>query len=211
MRIFAIFALMFLVLGCISLEGRDNVTEDNITADNVTGPIQENQTVVGSAQWERYTAPPFSFEYPANMKTQESRGIFTGTHDLDGQTAEIVVVVYMDTISVYGLNQDKVFKGNPTKAASDFLLEDMEADPAQLLSEAYEIGNITTFSIVRDAYVSEIPFRARFSATGPSYQGYALSLYVPERSLHIKFRVVALDSETADDIKDKFISSFRIE
>jgi hypothetical protein len=70
MRIFAIFALMFLVLGCISLEGRDNVTEDNITADNVTGPIQENQTVVGSAQWERYTAPPFSFEYPVNMKTQ---------------------------------------------------------------------------------------------------------------------------------------------
>jgi len=211
MRIFAIFVLLFLAFGCISLEGRDNVTDDNATAGNVTGPIQENQSVVGPAQWERYTAPSFSFKYPANMKTQESRGIFTGTHDLDGQTAEIVVVVYMDTISVYGVNRDNVFKGNPTKTASDFLLEDMEADPAQLLSEASEIGNVTTFSIARDAYVSEVPFRSRFSDTGPTYRGYALSLYVPDRSLHVKFRAVALDAETADDIKDEFISSFRIE
>ena len=77
MRIFAIFALLLLVIGCISLEGRDNVTEDNVSVDNVTGPI--NQTVVGPSEWERYMAPSFSFEYPANMKTQESRGIFTGT------------------------------------------------------------------------------------------------------------------------------------
>ncbi len=203
MRILAIFVLSLLVLGCLSPEERANVTD---VTDNVT---QANQTM--PAQWKRYNTTYLSFEHPANMEVQEASGIFTGTHDLDGQTAEILVVVYLDTYAAYGANKDRIFRQNPTKAASDFLIEDQEEDPAQLLSEAYERGNISTFAISRGAFVAEVPFRIRFSSTGPRYTGHALSLYVPERSLHVKFRVIALDPEIAEDIRDRFLLSFMLE
>jgi len=90
-------------------------------------------------------------------------------------------------------------------------LEDQEDDPAQLLSDAYEIGNLSTFAIVRDAYVAEVPFKIRFSDTGPTYTGYALDLYAPERSLHVKFRVIALNPQIAEDLRDRFLLSFRLE
>lgn len=211
MRITVVFVLSLLVLGCVGLDERENVTNvtDNVSLDNITNITQEN--VSEPEQWNRYSRQSFSFEYPVNMAVQESSGIFTGTHDLDGQTSEILVVVYLNTSAVYGVNKDSIFKDNPTKAASDFLLEDKEGDPAQLLSDAYEVGEISTYSISRDAYVAEVPFEIRFSDTGPSYTGHALNLYVPERSLHVRFRVVGLNSEVAEEIKERFLLSFRLE
>lgn len=228
-----IAALAFILLsGCISFgermgngTGNDSANATIPPAGNVTenqsGNISGNATnqtppVPPPKLYERYMAKGFSFEYPINMTIQESRssygGIFTGTHEFDGQTGEIVIVSYVNVTSVYGVNKEAILKAQPTKAASDFLIADKRSDPAgSLLSGAYEVGEIATFGVARDGHAAESPFKIRFGGSNKTYAGYALDIYVPERSLLAKVRIVALDSAKAKAIRDNFLLSFRIE
>jgi hypothetical protein len=223
-----------LLLGCISLgEQMGNSTNTNATntteAPPASGNGTQNQSGTNATQnatnqtipeppklYERYVAKGFSFEYPINMTTQESRGsyggIFTGTHEFDGQTGEIILVSYINITSVYGLNKEEILKSNPTKSASDFLIQDKSADQAgSFLNNAYEVGEIGNFGVARDGYVAEAPFLIRFGGSNKTYTGYALDIYVPERSLLAKVRVIALDSDKAEAMYDNFLLSFRIE
>jgi hypothetical protein len=224
-----------LLLGCISMgEGLGNST--NLTnATNTTEPppaggnVTQNQSGTNATQnatnqtvpeppelYERYIAKGFSFEYPINMTIQESRssygGIFTGTHEFGGQTGEILVVSYINITSVYGKNKEEILQSNPTKASSDFLIQDKKTDPAgSFLNNAYDVGEITNFGVARDGYVAEAPFLIRFGGSNRTYTGYAMDIYVPERSLLAKVRVIALDSDKAEAMYDNFLLSFRIE
>lgn len=209
MRKLIVLLLPLLVLGCISAGERGaNVSSNetmNLTGDNETQP---------PPAWLRYNATVVSFEYPANMQTSAEPGVFTGLHALElqpGQTAEMMVVMYLDTARVYGLNSDEEFRAEPTRAASDFLEADIEKDPAAILQYAYEKGNMTTFTIARDGYVAEIPFTARFASEGRSYSGRALDIYFPERSLHLKVRVAALDRDKAVQMRDRFLLNLRLD
>lgn len=231
--------LLLLFFGCISLgeqmkneTGQADITPPqpnitNMTHDTEAGnqtniteiknETNQTQPPASPKTYERYTARGFSFEYPANMTVQSSNGsvsgIFTGTHELQGgQTGEIMIVTYLDTKATYGANKDEIFRDNPTKAASDLLLADKKNDPAgSLLSKAYEVGEISTFSIARDGYGAEVQFKIKFADSNKTYTGYAISIYVPERSLQIRMRVIALDSTKAKEIKDNFLLSFRLE
>lgn len=221
---FALLLIPLLLFGCISF-GERMINDTNQTAENGSVAVlpenaTDNQTANQSEPIqktaERFYFSAFSFEHPANMSVQKSTGssggIFTGTHELDGQTGEILVVSYIDTEAVFGANKNEIFRDNPSKAASDFLLEDKKSDSAgSLLSGAYEVGGIKTFTVARDGAVAEAQFRIRFSGGNKSYYGYAMDIYVPERSLHSKVRVVALDSDKAKEIRDNFLLSFRIE
>ncbi|MFH0884377.1 MAG: hypothetical protein V1861_01565 [Candidatus Micrarchaeota archaeon] len=234
MRILALLLPFVLLLGCISFSerlnetngtGLANTTPPNTTM-NETNPLQ-NQTQNNTNEtqpppppppklYERYLAKGFNFEYPINMATQESTsgygGIFTGTHEIGGKTGEILIVSYINTTQVYGANKEGLLQNNPTKAASDFLLQDEKSDPAGgLLQQAYEIGDISTYGLARDAYMAEAPFKIRFEGSNVTYSGYALSIYIPERSIHAKVRIVALDSDLSSGIRDNFLLSFRIE
>jgi hypothetical protein len=105
-----------------------------------------------------------------------------------------------------------LLKANPTKAASDFLAADKRTDPAgSFLSSAYETGEITTFSVARDGHVAEAEFKIRFGGSNKSYTGYAMDIYVPERSLLAKVRIIGLDADKATAIRDNFLLSFRME
>lgn len=200
MKVLGILLIILLVFGCTSPVTIANITDiTNLTNQSPTG------------EWVRYTAIGFSFEYPSNMITQQGNGIFMAQSDLNGTTGGVLVVTYFNTSVVYGENKDNIFKENPTKTASDFLIEDKEDDEANFLDQAYEVGNASTFSIGRDAYVAEVPFKIRFSGFRSTYTGYALDLYTPERSIHAKVRIIALDPEVAKKIKDRFLLSFRIE
>ena len=225
MRYLTLFVAIMLAFGCISLGDRteipaendseipleENITEENITENETESPLPPPPTA------ERYFAPGFSFEYPIGMSVEDSKGstngIFSASKELSaGQTGEIIVVTYMDTLATYGQNQDDIFKNDPTIAATDFLEGDMEEDPAgALLHNAYLTGNISTFAIARDGVAAEIPFKIRFGDSNKSYSGYAADLYISERSLHIKFRVIALDPEKAESIYEDFVFSFRLE
>ncbi len=234
MKAIALLLPFVLLLGCISFSERLN--ETNTTGPtNATGPNTtmnetippQNQTQNGTNEtqpppppppklYERYLAKGFSFEYPINMATQESKsyygGIFTGTHEIGGKTGEILIVSYINTTQVYGANKEALLQDNPTKTASDFLVQDKKDDPAGgLLRQAYYIGNISTYGLARDAYVAEAPFKIRFPGSNVSYSAYALSIYIPERSIHAKVRIVALDPDLAAIMKDNFLLSFRIE
>lgn len=206
MRLLYLILAGLLVAGCIDLGERGNQT--NVSQPNVTNIT--NDTVPAPKEWTRYQASGFSFEYPSNMDVQESKGIFTGTHTLKSGTGEMLVVVYVNTVETYGENRDKAMRETPSQAASDLLKEDLQDDPAQLLDKAYEIGNITTYAISRDAQMAEVPFRIRFSDSETRYHGYALSLYAPERSLHAKIRIIAIDPSKAEAIRDNFLNSFRV-
>jgi hypothetical protein len=185
---------------------------------NGTGANATNQTVVPEPPklYERYAAKGFSFEYPINMTIQESKasygGVFSGTHEFDGQTGEILVLSYVNVTSVYGTNKEAVLKANPTRSASDFLGSDKRLDPVgSFLSNAYETGEISTFSVARDGNVAEAGFKIRFSGSNKSYTGYAMDIYVPERSLLAKVRIIGLDADRATAIRDNFLLSFRME
>lgn len=204
MKIVYLFALAIVLFGCIEVADRSN--EANVS--NITTNTS-NQTVAPS-HWPRYNASGFSFEHPANMEVQESSGIFTGDHQINGQTGELLIVVYYNTVKNYGENRDKEFRENPSLAASELLEDDLEDDPAQILDDAESYGEVSTFSLSRDAYASEVPISTTFSGSTSKFSGYAISMYAPERSLHLKVRVLARDSAKADDIRDRFISSFRI-
>jgi hypothetical protein len=205
MRMIALFAFLLLFLGCLGEETADNAT--NLTKENLTNvSVKENKT-----QWKTFNTTSFSFHYPSNMVVDKSTGIFTGKHELNGQTGEILVVVYFNTSAVYGENQDLVYQKNPSKAASDLLQQDERNDTAAILSRAYEVGEASTYAISRDAHVAEAPFKIRFTSNGTSFTGYALDLYSPERSLHTKVRVIAKDPQVAKNIRDRFVFSFRLE
>lgn len=225
-----------LLAGCISMGGEvlSNGTGSNVSGNQAappegnasSGAVQNatandtNVTVTAPepppAVYERQYSRGFSFEYPVNGSVQVSPGsyggIFTFTHVASGQTAEILMVSNLNTTAVYGQNKDTILRADPTKAASDFLLQDEHDDPlGGLLESAYEVGEVKTFGIARDGFAAQAPFRIRFGNSNKSYSGHAISIYVPERSLHVKARIIALDSEKADSIRDNFLLSFRIE
>ena len=226
MRLSPLFIALMLVFGCISLGER---TIDQ-TGGNTTPPAPplENLTDQSNlsepppppppppSEWKRYSAMGFSFEHPDKMEVDRSTGnyggIFSGTYAPEGQTLEMLIVSYIDTKAAYGENVDEIYQGNPTKAASDFLEQDMRDDTAGgILSSAYEAGDISTFTVARDGAAAESSFKLKFLGSDKSYTGYAIDIYVPERSLHIKSRILALDPDRATDLKDSFLLSFRLE
>jgi hypothetical protein len=192
-----------LLFGCV--EPREEVNETNITVQNETPPV------VVDKNWDRYNASGFSFEYPSNMAVQFSQGIFAGDHQIKGETGEMLIIIYYNTEKVYGENRNKVFKENPEVAVSELLAEDHESDPAQILDQVETFGEVSTYSISRDTYISEAPITLRFSNSETKFHGYGISMFSPDRSLHLKVRVIAKDQAKADSIRERFFSSFWIE
>jgi hypothetical protein len=206
MKIVYLFALAILLFGCTEVTDRSNETNSS----NVTNMTNISNQTAAPSEWVRYNASGFSFEHPSNMDVQESTGIFTGDHQINGQTGELLIVVYYNTVKNYGENRDKVFQENPSVAASELLEEDRKSDPAQILEDVETYGEVTTYSLSRDVYSSEAPISTTFSGSTKKFTGYAISMYAPERTLHLKVRVLARDATKAEDIRDRFISSFRI-
>ena len=197
--------MIFLLLGCIGAEGRSNETveipQENITKEE---PVIEDNTI-------RHFAGEFSFKYPDNMETEATETFFRGTHNFEGQTYEVLIVSHLDTKNAYGVNADESFKVNPIHAVTDFLEEDIEDDPNEILQHATEYGDVSTYFIVRNAAVAEVPFKLRFPSSQVSYNGYAIDIYIPERSQHVKARILGIDQKKADQIKEDFLLTFRVE
>jgi hypothetical protein len=212
-----VIAILSLSLfGCISM-GEQALNESNGTSEqNTTSPVinetnQTNQTQPPPPKlWQRYDAGIFSFEYPVDMAASIISGRFMGTHTSGNLTTERMAVSHVDTLATYGANKDSIFKDNPSKTAADFLLQDEQNDPLGVLGDAYWVGGISTFTISRDVYAAEVPFKLRSSASA-TYNGYALSIYAPDLSLHVKVRILALDTDKAEKIRNNFILSFRSE
>ncbi|MDD5340754.1 MAG: hypothetical protein PHV13_05960 [Candidatus ainarchaeum sp.] len=205
--IFILLAL--LMLGCTGerINGPENATGN---ATNVTNASVTNAT----SSYARFTAPSFHFDYPANMEAETAangyNGVFTGRHQLAERTGEVLAVVYVNTSATYGPNADAQFQIEPTLAANGFLEKDKANDSVGFLSNAAEIGETATFAVGNDVFIAEAPFKMQFSS-GTAYSGYAISIYVPERSLQVKVRILALDASVAKQIRDEFLSSFRVQ
>jgi len=224
MKAIPLLALLLLVIclfGCIENRGQDASASGNVTnpanasvsANTTNITTNATNTAPPASEWKRFNATAFSFEYPANMKIQTQPGIFTGIHELQGQpgqTGEVMVVLYFNTSAVYGPNRDKEFRDEPSRATSDFLNTDKANDSAGILSNAYSIGEMHTFAILENAFAAEVPFKTKFNAN-KTYEGYALDLYIPERSTHAKVRIFALDQERADAMERNFLLSLRPE
>jgi hypothetical protein len=188
----------------------------NATANQTLNATQnqtaQNQTV--PKIWEKYSGARFSFDYPANMNLTEDRngpnGAIVGQHNLPERTAETLAVAYTDTKLTYGLNRDGEFRSHPSTTPSDLLLEDIKNDTMGFFMKASEIGSPSTFSIGREIYGAELPFKLVLNS-GTTYTGYAITLYVPERSLVVDVRILALDPDIARNIEQQFLLSFRIE
>lgn len=220
---------VFSISGCI-IKGDDTNQTQNVTASpadssnatvappppgNTTiSPPESNATANNTPAmmlFTRHYFKDFSFEYPSSLNISNSTSVFAGQHDLEGSTGEVMVVSVIDARKVYGDPADKDFKGDPSKAVADFLIQDKKDDPSNLLDQAYEYGDVSTFSIGRDAYVAELPFSIHFSGFQSRYAGYAISMYIPERSLQVRARIIALDPLVAKTMRDTFIGTFRME
>jgi hypothetical protein len=212
-----------LLLGCITFDrGGQNASLNNTTVQAPPSPPQNasanmtNQTPSPPPKiYGRYAGGPFSFDYPLDMAVQNSTGahggIFSGTHDADNRTFEVMAVTYVDTIYTYGKNKDDIYKLDPAKAASDFLLQDRNQDSAAILQQANWTGDITTYSIARDAGAAEVPLRIYFEGSQQAYSGYAMDIYMPATSTLVRVRIIAVDPSKADAIKQEFLLSFRPE
>ncbi len=220
MRYFALFIAAVLLLGCISFDrGQGQNITNNTTATppsnltNVTNATNQTAPPPPPKVYERYNASGFSFDYPLNMAIQESAGahggIFSGTHEENNQTFEIMAVTYVDTIYTYGKNKDDQYKLDPSKAASDFIQQDRNQDSAGVLDRANSTGDITTYSISRDGGAAEVPLKIYFGDSSEAFSGYAIDIYMPERSMLIRTRIIALDPDKADAMKQQFLLSFR--
>lgn len=214
MRAISILFALTLLLGCISLGergGNETANATNVTNETPAPPPPPPPP----SPWKRYMANGFSFEYPLNMAVQDSStgksGIFSGTHTESGQTYEVMILTYVDTIAAYGVNKDEIFQDNPGKAASDLLEQDIVSDSAGVLDQATEVGDVTLFSVERGTYAARAPFKIKFGGGNRTFSGHAIDIYVPERSLHVKVRIFALDPEKAEDIMDNFLLTFRLE
>jgi hypothetical protein len=215
MRLTMAIMVLLLFFGCIGGGEEVNDTVDSNGA-NVTVPVNDSVTANQTANaipsgWQTHTTDQFRFQYPSNMDVQEGQGLFTGDHAFDGTTGTVLVVMYYDASKVHGVNQDKEFQERPSQAATSLLKDDIDEDPIHMLDEAEETGNITEFSIGRDTFVSQVPFKIKFQGFINTYDGYALSMYVPERSHHIKVRIIALDPQKAEDILDNFLLTYSLE
>jgi hypothetical protein len=214
LRIFAILIALSLFLGCISLGDKSGQN----ASENGSGTMaNDTVTIVPPApsQWKRYNGPTFSFEYPSKMESQNQSGelfsVFSATHVENGLTYEALIVADFDTAAIYGRNKDDEFRTNPSKAASDSLTSDLSEDMAGVLDDAKELGPVSIFSIERSAYGARVPFKVSLENLSSTYSGYAADIYVPERSMLIRFRVLALDGEKAKEIMDNFLLTFRLE
>ncbi len=217
MRLLAIMLSALLLLGCITMGNEGNQGGGNDTAQpgqNTTQPAtngtgQGNQTGPSQQQWVRYNAGDFSFEYPEGMVTNAITGKFMGASRSGNLTTERMMLSSLNTLRTYGANKDEIFKANPGKAASDFLLQDADEDPLGLLDNGQTTGELSTSTIERDVYVSQMPFTLR--SGGVTYSGHAISMFVPARSLYVRARILATDPDRAEAIRDNFILSFRLE
>lgn len=196
--------VLFILFGCISLGER---TEENVT-ENIT-EANETEEIPPPPQWERYNATYFSFDYPASMEAKGGAADFIATRDVNGMNMETMVVAYLDTVETYGENKDKIFKERPSQAASELLYADIKDDFLVLLSDAETVGNVSTYSIARDAHAAEVPFTIKQDSF--TYSGYAIDLYIPEKSVHAKIRMISFYPEKAKAMRDQFLLSFRIE
>ena len=220
MRFLALL-LPLMLLGCITLgERMTNETNQTYNESNQTinGTINEtanqtNQTVSPSAT-SRFSASGFGFDYPINMDIDSEEtaagGVFTGVHSIGGRTAETLAVVYVNVTKAYGANREAILLADPTKAASDFLIKDRESDSMGFFMKASYLGDITTFGIRRDVYGAQMPFTLMLNS-GTVFSGYAMSLYIPERSIVLNVRIIALDSAKAKQIRDNLLLSLRLE
>jgi hypothetical protein len=236
----ALFILLILLSGCLIKSGGTEIStsqnqtnilnqsgnisnnqSSNQSATNAPGNVSANQTgnqydnstgnLTQGGPYQRFYFKDFSFEYPITLSVSNTSTVFAGEHNLLNSTAEVMVVSVIDTKQAYGIPKDDELKGNPTKAAADFLTSDKKSDPVGLLGNAYEYGSISTFSIGRDAYVAELPFKIHFEGFQSRYVGYALSFYIPERSIQLRVRIVALDPVVGESIRNMFIDTFRME
>jgi len=222
MRFLALLVPLML-LGCITLgERMTNETNQTYPANEsnpaVNGTTNEtinqtNQTAPPPAH-SRFSASGFGFDYPINMDVDSEEasagGVFTGVHSIDGRTAETLAVVYVNVTKAYGMNREAILLSDPTKAASDFLIQDRESDSMGFFMKASYLGNITTFGIRRDVYAAQMPFTLMLNS-GTVFSGYAMSLYIPERSTLLNVRIIALDPAKAKQIRDDLLLSLRLE
>lgn len=223
----AFFLLAFglcalLISGCSGPESSQNVSgnasglngTENVSV-NATGNQTSNSTASAPSalpSWPMYNSSKFSFAYPPDMNMSETRsgenGIITGEHMISTGTGELLAVMYVDVNYTYGENRDAELRANPTSAASDFLAAAQANDSMGFLDKADYIGNITTFSLGRDSYVAYAPFTIT-TDLGTKYTGRALSAYIPERSLLVDVRILALDPDKADLMKEEFVYTLR--
>jgi hypothetical protein len=216
LSLFILLAFSILLLpGCADRGATTNISNGTM---NTSANATDNGTTVPPANltpaWPRYNASGFSFPYLPSLVMSEERagpnGLISGQHSLPERTAEIMAVRFIDVNATFGKNRDSEMRPNPTKAASDVLVDDRINDTMGFFMKASYVGNITTYAISREAFVAEMPFKVMLNS-GTTYSGYALSVYVPERSLLLDIRLLALDSEIAKNMKEQFLLGFRLE
>ncbi len=210
MRLLGICAVLLLLLGCLGAAER----AENATANETVN--ESRPTTIQTAtieEWEVLEDQRFSFHYPANMEIEHVQsgpnGLITGEHQLPEKTGEILAVAYTDIFATYGENQDLTYQKNPEAAAIQFLEDDLDTDSMGFLMKAHETGNISTFALVKSSVGAEAPFKLRLNA-GTTYYGHAISIYVPDRSLHFNVRIIAVSPEVAQSIRDEFLLTLRV-
>jgi hypothetical protein len=216
---------LLLAFGCVDTSARGAPANDTpVALENQTNPSnstagpdsmnETNLTIEMPPAWPRYNTSAFSFPYPPNMTMSETRngrnGIISGQIELPERTDNTLAVKYINTEDTYGKNREGAFQANPTKAASDFLSQDKNSDTMGFFMKADYVGDITTFTLGQEAYCAQLPFHLKQNS-GTEYSGYAITIYIPSRSVLVDARILALNESSAREMREQFLYGFKAE
>lgn len=192
----ALIFMPLLFLGCIS---QPHVQPD-ITDGSEDG-------------WSKYNGFA-SFEFPSSMQIAhrvENYASGSGYASVSGQETgdnrAILALMYAN-LTMYGASQD--YTADPAGSVRMFLAADGLSDPAGLMTNAKDIGEISGYAH-SSGYAAEVVFSIDTIGSSGSvvrFSGYAVDIYFPEKSALYRFRVVSENASHATLIKERFLESF---
>jgi hypothetical protein len=214
--LFSIFAFLLLA-GCASTNPQENATVENIQP-NITLPqenvaIQETAPQEPAPQFQSYSGPFFSFDYPTGMKTSDmmkndSEGNEYGGVQVSGKEG-VVLLFWREYVPENASLETDL-------AILNLKTFEKDGDPLKLLDNSTNKSNQEMHAFVIQGFGGEGNLFARKVAemsfekeeNGTTLYGYALEYYEPSLDRMVSVRISSETPENAKMLRDEFFYTF---
>lgn len=215
---FSMFALLLLA-GCA---GESQAPAEGSSASQAAAQQTAAETPVAQAtgpetaseQFEKYSGPLFSFEYPAGMKVKENNGTTPGGDEYGmvsmAKGERAIAILWME-FHTTGADADARV---PVVFMNNYITKDDAV--MDLLDNATNVGEQESYVIMAKGFegtadpllrsTEEVPFEKEMD--GKLYYCYAIEYYEPDLDREVSVRIVSDSREDAKVMRDRFVETF---
>ncbi len=209
--------LMLALYGCSGPEetGTPDLSDQD-SAGGLAGQPANASAVPAAAAisgYERYGQESFSFDYPEGLSIQESLGSYQSgmgyaymafSSKNESEPALIVYYIRFGNSSLLA-NQSASF------IAQSFLESDNKGqDMLGVLHQAGDKSAISLFTTQKGYAAAGMDFIVKDENMTQGIFGYAIQVYDPASTVGMKARILATDSQKANETKERFLDSLEI-